>query len=85
MTTWHEDVRTTGAAHERTLLTVNMEPLTPKYKTLRAKNPYIIFLLSRRTPYQACIGRWVRGVNLNNDIGLLTTYNHGTMQAEVIE
>lgn len=44
-------------ARERTLLTVNMAPLTPKYKVLRTKKMYIIFLFSRRIPYHACNGQ----------------------------
>lgn len=64
--------------HEQTLLTANVAPLAPKYKILRAKNPYIILLLSRRMPYQACMGR-CKTVNVNG-IGLLTNHNHGTTQ-----
>ena len=44
-------------ARERTLLTENMAKLTPKYKILRVKKPYINFLFSRRIPNQAWMGR----------------------------
>lgn len=75
-------VRTTGMPRERTLLTANVAPLAPKYKILRAKNPYIILLLSRRMPYQAYTGR-CETVNVNG-IGLLTNHNHGTTRMVLI-
>ena len=70
-------------ARERTLLTEKVAPLIPRYKMLRMKNPDIIRLLSRRMPYQACMGK-CETANVSV-IGLLTTYNHGMTQAEVSE
>lgn len=70
-------------ARERTLLTENMAKLTPKYKILRVKKPYINFLFSRRIPNQAWMGR-CETVNIIG-IGLLTIYNQGTTQAADIE